>query len=125
MPKRESLYHRFPDYRVDLEPSSRRVRVSLDGQVVAESERTLIVRETKHDPVVYFPRDDVRFELLTRTDHETFCPFKGVASYWTLRVGDRVEENAVWGYDDPFDEVAGLESYVSFYPDRVDWEPLL
>ena len=125
MPKRESLYHRFPDYRVDLEPSSRRVRVSLDGQVVAESERTLTVRETKHDPVVYFPRDDVRFELLTRTDHETFCPFKGVASYWTLRVGDRVEENAVWGYDDPFDEVAGLESYVSFYPDRVDWEPLL
>ncbi len=125
MPKRESLYHRFPDYRVDLEPSSRRVRVSLDGQVVAESERTLIVRETKHDPVVYFPRDDVRFELLARTDHETFCPFKGVASYWTLRVGDRVEENAVWGYDDPFDEVAGLESYVSFYPDRVDWEPLL
>ncbi len=125
MPKRESLYHRFPDYRVDLEPSSRRVRVSLDGQVVAESERTLTVRETKHDPVVYFPRDDVRFDLLARTDHETFCPFKGVASYWTLRVGDRVEENAVWGYDDPFDEVAGLESYVSFYPDRVDWEPLL
>jgi uncharacterized protein (DUF427 family) len=64
----------------------------------------------------------VRFELLEPTDHQTFCPFKGEASYWTLRVGDRVEENAVWSYEDAFDEVEGLEGYVAFYPDRVDWE---
>ncbi len=123
MAKRESLYHKVPDYRVDLDPSTVRVRVSFAGEVIAESERTLMVRETKHPPVVYFPRDDVRFDLLEATSHVTFCPFKGEASYWTLRVGDRVEENVVWSYADPFDEVAGIKDYVSFYADRVDWDP--
>ena len=121
MPKGESLYHKYPDYRVDLDPSRERVRVRYNGEVIADSAKTLIVRETKHDPVVYFPREDVRLEAMQRTDHETFCPFKGEASYWSLRVGDRVEENAVWTYEDPFDEVAGLKDYVSFYPDRVEW----
>ena len=123
MAKRESLYHKYPDYRVDLDPSTARVRISFAGEMIAESERTLMVRETKHTPVVYFPRDDVRFDLLEATSHVTFCPFKGEASYWTLRVGDRVEENVVWSYADPFDEVAGIKDYVSFYADRVDWEP--
>ncbi len=123
MAKRESLYHKYPDYRVDLDPSTARVRVSFAGEMIAESERTLMVRETKHTPVVYFPRDDVRFDLLEATSHVTFCPFKGEASYWTLRVGDRVEENVVWSYADPFDEVAGIKDYVSFYADRVDWDP--
>jgi len=122
MPRRESLYSKFPDYRVDLEPSSKRVRVELDGQVIADSRRTLIVRETKHDPVVYFPCEDVRFDLLEAADHQSFCPFKGEACYWSLRVGDRIEENLLWGYDDPFDEVAGLKGYVAFYPDRVAWD---
>ena len=123
MARRESLYHKFPDYRVDLDPSTTRVRVTFGGEVVADSDRTLVVRETKHEPVVYFPREDVRFDLLEPTSHTTFCPFKGEASYWTLRVGDRVEENVIWSYDNPFDEVAGLKDYVSFYADRVDWDP--
>ena len=122
MPKRTSLYHRFPDYKVDLETSPQRVRVSLGGEIVADSRATLTVRETKHEPVVYFPREDVRFEALERTNHKSFCPFKGEASYWTLRVADRTEENAVWSYEDPFDEVAGLTDYVAFYTDRVEWE---
>ncbi len=120
MARRESLYHRFPDYRVDLEANPERVRVTLAGEVLADSRRTLIVRETKHEPVVYFPREDVRFERLERTDHESFCPFKGEARYWTIRVAGRVEENAVWGYEAPFDQVSGLAGYVAFYPDRVE-----
>ena len=118
MPKGESLYHKYPDYRVDLDPSRERVRVRFNGELIADSAKTLIVRETKHDPVVYFPREDVRLDAMQRTDHETFCPFKGEASYWSLRAGDRVEENAVWTYERPFDEVAGLKGYVAFYPDR-------
>jgi uncharacterized protein (DUF427 family) len=120
MPKRESLHHAYPNYRVDLEPSGARMLASLGGEVVADSRHALIVRETKCDPVVYFPLVDVRSEFLRPSDHQTFCPFKGEASYWTLVVGDRVEENAVWGYANPFDEVAGLEGYVAFYTDRVD-----
>ena len=122
MAKRESLYHAYPDYRVDLEPSSSPVRVTLAGRTLAESTRALVVRETKHVPVVYIPTEDVRLELFERTGHRTFCPFKGEASYWTLRLGDRVEENLVWSYEDPFDEVKGLAGHLAFYPDRVEWE---
>ena len=118
----ESLWGKIPDYRVDLEPNTKRIRVRFDGETVADSRRPLVVRETKHDPVIYFPREDVRFERLERTRHQTFCPFKGDASYWSLRVGDRIEENAAWCYESPFDEVAGLKDYIAFYPDRVEWD---
>lgn len=122
MPKRESLYHRFPDYRVDLEPEERRVRVRWAGELLDDSRRPLVVKETKHAPVIYLPREDVRFDLLERTPQRSFCPFKGEASYWSARAGDRVEENVAWSYEDPFDEVAGLKDYVAFYADRVELE---
>ena len=122
MPKGESLYAKYPDYRVELEECSERIRVSLGEQTIADSSKTLRVLETKHEPVVYFPREDVRFDLLDATHHTTFCPFKGEASYWTAHVNDRVEDNVVWGYDDPFEEVAALKDYVSFYVDRVEWQ---
>jgi uncharacterized protein (DUF427 family) len=120
--RRESAYRRHPDYRVDLEPGVRRVVVLFAGETLADSRRTLEVRETGHAPVIYFPREDVRFDRLERTGHHTFCPFKAEASYWTIRVGDRVAENAVWSYEDPFPEVAGLKDYVAFYRDRVEWD---
>ena len=109
-----------PDYRVDLAPHVGRVRVVFNGEVVADSERALDVLESHHRPVIYVPGDDVRGEFLEATSHTTHCPFKGDASYWTLRVGDRSAENAVWGYDEPFDEVRGLAGYRAFYRDRVD-----
>ena len=121
MPKKESLYAKHPDYRVDLEPNPARISVRLNDCVIADSSNTLIVRETNLDSVVYFPKADVRFESLERTSLQTFCPFKGEASYWTVRVEGREEENSVWGYEDPFEEVEGLKDYVSFYRDRFDW----
>ena len=117
-PRGESLYHQYPDYRVDLAPREGRVRVFLGEETIADSRAALLVKETKHDPVVYFPRSDVRMDLLERTSHETFCPFKGHASYWTIRTADALEENAVWTYEDPFPEVEGLRDYVSFYVGR-------
>jgi uncharacterized protein (DUF427 family) len=120
MTGKRSLHSEHPDYRVDLEPSADRVRVRALGEVVADTTRALIVRETRHAPVVYLPLEDVRRELIEPTAHTTFCPFKGEASYWTLRVGGRALENVLWGYASPFDEVAGLAGYVAFYPDRVE-----
>lgn len=122
MPKRESLYAKYPEYRVDLEPNPRRVTVRLGGQTIADSRRTLRVCETRHDPVIYFPREDVRMDLLQPTDHVTFCPFKGEAAYWSVRTDAQVEENAVWSYPDPFDQVAGLKDHLSFYTDRLRQE---
>ena len=61
-------------------------------------------------------------ELLRATDHQTFCPFKGEAAYWTVSAGGQALENVVWSYPEPFDEVAGLKDYLSFYTDRVTQE---
>jgi uncharacterized protein (DUF427 family) len=96
------------------------VRVKFNGETIGDSGKAHLLFETRHLPVYYFPRADVRMDLLAPTDHHTFCPYKGTASYWTIRVGDKVSENAVWAYPDPFDEVAALEDFVAFYWDRVD-----
>ena len=120
MPKRESLYHKYPEYRVDVEANPGRVRALLGDTVIADSFRTLIVRETKREPVIYFPRADVGLDLAERTDHCTFCPFKGEASYWTFHCADSAAENVAWSYEAPFHQVAKLRDYIAFYPDRVE-----
>jgi len=117
---RESGFKTNPDYKVLLEPSPRRVRVKFNGETIADSTKAHLLFETRHLPVYYFPRADVRLDLMSATEHHTFCPYKGTASYWTIRVGDRTAENAVWGYSDPYDEVAALGDFVAFYWDRVD-----
>jgi uncharacterized protein (DUF427 family) len=120
MPKGESLFHQYPDCRVELQPHPERVVLRAGGEILADSTAALCVRETKHEPVLYFPRKDVRLERLVRTDHHTFCPFKGEASYWTIETADAALENAAWSYEDPFEEVDGLKDYLAFYPDRVE-----
>ena len=117
---RESGFKTNPDYKVLLEPSPRRVRVVFNGETVADSTNAHLLFETRHLPVYYFPRADVRTDLMAPTDHHSFCPYKGTASYWTIRVGDRLSENAVWSYPEPYDEVAALGDFVAFYWDRVD-----
>ncbi|MDE0538692.1 MAG: DUF427 domain-containing protein [Rhodospirillales bacterium] len=113
-------FQSHPGYEVNMETSPRRVRVEFGGEVIADSLRTLLVRETKHVPVYYFPKPDVRMDLLSATGHATHCPFKGDASYWTIGAGGRTSENAVWGYEDPFVECARLEDHVAFYWNKVD-----
>lgn len=117
---RESGFKSNPDYKVLLEPSPRRVRVQFAGEWIADSTAAHLLFETRHLPVYYFPRRDVRMDLLTPTEHHTYCPYKGAASYWTIRAGEQVSENAVWGYPDPYDEVPALRDFVAFYWDRVD-----
>ena len=109
-----------PDYRIAFEPSPRRVRVSLAGETIADSTQMRLLFETRHLPVYYFPRGDVRQDLLRPSEHHTYCPYKGTASYWSIAAGGRVSENAVWGYPEPFAEVAEIKDYVAFYWDRVD-----
>jgi uncharacterized protein (DUF427 family) len=121
---RESGFKTNPDYRITFEPSPRRVRVKFNGETIADSTAAHLLFETRHLPVYYFPRRDVRADLLRATDHHSFCPYKGTASYWSVAVGNKVSENALWGYPEPFEEVAAIADYVAFYWDRVDswWE---
>lgn len=113
-------FQKHPDYRVDIERVPNRLRVELAGQTIVDTEHAVCVKETAHRPVFYFPVADIRGDLLRRTDRQTFCPFKGNASYWSIEVNDQIEENAVWGYETPFDEFAALKDYVAFYVDRID-----
>ncbi len=115
-----SAYEKYPDHNVDLEPCRERVRVEFGGQTIADSTRALRVLEGSYPPVLYIPRADVRADLIEKTDHSTYCPFKGHASYYTVRVGDQTSENAIWSYEDPYDQVADLKDCAAFYRDRVD-----
>jgi uncharacterized protein (DUF427 family) len=103
-----------------FEDSPRRVRVMLGGETVADSRHVKLLHETGHLPIYYFPEEDVRMDLLEATDHTTHCPFKGDASYWSVRVGDSVAENAVWGYREPIDSAPPLDGHVAFYWDAMD-----
>ena len=103
-----------------FEDSPRRVRVMFGGETVADSKRAKLMHETGHLPVYYFPSEDVRMELLEESDHATHCPFKGDASYWSVKVGDRVAENAAWGYPEPIGSAPPLAGYVAFYWNKME-----
>jgi uncharacterized protein (DUF427 family) len=109
-----------PRHRLLLHPFPRRVRARFAGETVLDSTRGAMLHESNILPRFYVPLEDVRADLLERTDHSTHCPFKGDASYWSVRVGDRVAENAVWTYEDPIPEAQWLRGLVSVYTDRMD-----
>ena len=108
-----------PVHRVSTEEVDRHVRIVFNGVTVADSKRAVLLTEARLTPVYYFPRDDVRIDLMGRTSHTTHCPFKGDAAYWSLTVGDRTVENAVWSYQDPIEECGAIKGYLAFYVDRL------
>lgn len=109
-----------PAHRIWFEPFGRRVRASLGGRVVLDSTRGCLLHETAILPVLYVPREDVDATALVPSDTHTTCPFKGEASYWSLRVGDRTAEDAVWTYPEPTEAAPFLDGFVALYADRVD-----
>jgi uncharacterized protein (DUF427 family) len=113
-----------PDYEITFEPSPKRVRVAVGNAVIADTVRARLLRETGHMPVYYFPREDVRMDLLSRTDHATHCPFKGDASYWSAAADGQVRKDVVWSYERPYDEMAQIAGCLAFDWDAVDhrWE---
>ena len=91
-------------YRLSLESDPRRIRAEFQGETVADSSNVLVMHETRLAPVFYFPREDVRMDLLVKSDRHTHCPFKGNTSYWTIRVGEKSTKDAAWSYETPYDE---------------------
>jgi uncharacterized protein (DUF427 family) len=112
LPRREGL--------IWFEDSPRRMRALFGGETVVDSRHPKLLHEHGKLPIYYFPEEEVRMDLLEPTDHSTHCPWKGEASYWSVRVGDRVAENAVWSYPDPVEEAPPLAGYLAFYWDRMD-----
>ena len=103
-----------------VEPSARRIRVIVDGTVVADSTRAVRVLETSHPPGWYIPREDVRMDLLRPTSRHTACEFKGQASYFHLGAGGPERREAAWTYEQPLPGYEAIRGYIAFYPGRVD-----
>jgi uncharacterized protein (DUF427 family) len=111
---------RDPFHRVDVVPSSREVRVVVAGETVARTRRALFLFETGLPTRYYIPPTDVRMDLLTPTPTATICPYKGRASYWSLRLGERTIADAAWAYRDPLPECPRIAGHLAFYPDKVE-----
>jgi adenylate cyclase len=107
-------------YRVVLSPVGKRLQAVVRGQIIADSAEALVMHETRLPSVFYFPRHDVRMDLLTRTSRRSHCPFKGDASYWTLNVDGATIANAAWSYEDPYDEATDVKEYVAFEWAAID-----
>ena len=109
-----------PDHPISIQRNAARVLVSAAGRVIADTRNALTLREGTYPAVQYIPREDVDFSQLERTDHATYCPYKGDCSYYSLPAGGKKSVNAVWTYEDPYPAVAQIKGDVAFYPDRVD-----
>jgi uncharacterized protein (DUF427 family) len=109
-----------PDHPISIDDNPSRVTVTLGGQVIADTHNALILREASYPAVQYIPRRDVNMAALTRSQHTTFCPYKGEASYFSIPAGGDRSVNAVWTYETPFEAMAQIKEYVAFYPNRVD-----
>jgi uncharacterized protein (DUF427 family) len=109
-----------PDHPIAIVPYPKRVVVSVAGNVIADSRDALSLKEATYPAVTYIPRKDVDMSFLQRTDHSTYCPYKGDCSYYSIPAGGERSVNAVWTYEAPYEAVAEIKDYVAFYPDRVD-----
>jgi uncharacterized protein (DUF427 family) len=113
---------RDPYSRIDVYPTSRRVRVLIDGEVVADTTRANILFEASLPPRYYLPEEDVRMELLEPSAKQSRCAYKGLASYWHVRVGEQLHEDVVWTYRDPGHDAEPVRDRLCFYNERVDIE---
>jgi uncharacterized protein (DUF427 family) len=107
-------------HRIDVRESSSHVRITVGGEVIAESRRPRVLEETRCPTRWYLPRQDVRVELLERTNTHSHCPYKGDATYWSVRIGDRLVPDAAWSYEDPLPERDDIRGLLCFYTSRVD-----
>ena len=109
-----------PDYQIAFDTIPARVRAVFGGETVADSQAARVMYELGHAPVYYLPKQDVAMGLLTATDCDTYCPYKGHASYWSIDAGGQIAENAVWSYRTPFPELAEIAGYMGFYWGRME-----
>lgn len=111
-----------PDHPITVESAGGQVRVRYGDRQIVKTDRALVLTEASYPPVLYVPLDDVDAGVLEPSSGESYCPYKGEASYYTLRDGDRVAEDAVWTYVEPREAVREIAGHVAFYPPHVEIE---
>lgn len=108
------------DHPITIEEKHAHVTVSVAGKVIADTHEALSLKEASYPAVIYIPRKDVDMSLLQKTNHETYCPYKGECSYYSIPAGGERSVNAIWTYENPYPSVGQIKDYMAFYPDRVD-----
>jgi uncharacterized protein (DUF427 family) len=108
------------EHPITIEANPERVVVTVGGRVVADTRDALTLREASYPPVQYIPRKDIDMALLERTEHATYCPYKGDCAYYSVPAGGERSVNAGWTYEHPYDAVAEIKDHIAFYPNRVD-----
>jgi uncharacterized protein (DUF427 family) len=109
-----------PDHPITIEEKQAHVIVTVAGKVIADTHQALSLREASYPAVLYIPRGDVDMASLQKTGHETYCPYKGECSYYSIPAGGERSVNAIWSYENPYPSVGRIKDYMAFYPDRVD-----
>ncbi len=112
-------YAKYPRHKISVIAYQGLVEIWFKRVKVARTSHALEMREADYAPVFYLPFADCQHQYFSKTRHTTFCPFKGTASYWSLESGTGRAENAVWGYENPYDEMAEIIDHVAFYTDKV------
>ena len=122
-----TAYEKHPQHRIEIDDELLALRVTLNGEVLAETTRGLNLREGKYPAVVYVPREDVNLDRLKASAHTTHCPFKGDASYFDYLGNDQnagAVQQVAWSYETPFDQMAAIRGHLAFYSNLVTIEPL-
>ncbi|GES43334.1 uncharacterized protein (DUF427 family) [Rhizobium sp. ERR 922] len=109
-----------PDHPITIEEKQAHVIVSVAGKVIADTHEALSLKEASYPAVIYIPRRDVDMSSLEKTSHETYCPYKGECSYYSIPAGGERSVNAIWSYENPYPSVSRIKDYMAFYADRVD-----
>ena len=111
-----------PDHPITITQNPRRVRVTAGDIVIAETSKALTLKEARYPAVQYVPREDANMALLERTDRVTHCPYKGEASYYSVKADGKTLDNAIWTYETPFPAMTEISGHLAFYPDKVKIE---
>ena len=109
-----------PDHPITIQKNPDRIVVKFGGRVIVDTTSALTLQKSTYPATQYIPRADVDFSVLEASDQTTYCPYKGDAGYFSIRVGDQFAENAIWTYEAPHDSVPEIKDHVAFYVNRVD-----
>jgi uncharacterized protein (DUF427 family) len=108
------------EHPITIDPTGKRVVVRINGDIVADTNQALQLQESTYPAVQYIPFSDVVQDVLTRTDTNTYCPFKGEAGYYSVTTGAGTVDDAIWFYEQPYPAVAAIAGHVAFYPDKAE-----
>ncbi len=121
MNSNNSGWNKHPDYQIEIKRVNKHIFIQVNGEKIVDSSRVLLLCEQNHEPVYYFPREDVKMEYLQKIAKHTTCPFKGAACHWALKFKNTQISIAAWSYEQPYKHVINIKNHIAFYPEVLEF----